>query len=70
MGKENMLDDAEGGCGNSYQGLQIHVDADSGRGRVMHKRLALLWRIFDILEEMPASKLREVLAIVKEMRGT
>lgn len=69
MGTENMLDDAEGGCGNSYQGLQIHVDADSGRGRAMNKRLALLWRIFDILEEMPPSKLLEVLAIVKGMKG-
>lgn len=36
----------------------------------MNKRLALLWRIFDILEEMPPSKLLEVLAIVKGMKGT
>ena len=34
----------------------------------MNKRLALLWRIFDILEEMTPKELIEVLVILGRMR--
>lgn len=34
----------------------------------MNKRLALLWRIFDILEEMSPKELIEVLVILRRMR--
>lgn len=34
----------------------------------MNKRLALLWRIFDILEEMTPKELIEVLVILRRMR--
>ena len=34
----------------------------------MNVRLALIWRIWDVLEEMNVTQLRDVLVIVRKMK--
>ena len=60
------------GCSNTESGIFITGSPSGNRknngGEEMNVRLALIWRIWDVLEEMNATQLRDVLIIVRKMK--
>lgn len=70
MDQENKLHDAVCRREDSAEDIHDPVCDDTGKGgSEVNKRLALLWRIFEILEEMTPGQLQDVLGVVKDMKS-